>query len=99
MNADQKQRPYGLNPKTETRQKDALCSEWRQNGKDGKVASTQSGVQTAGRRANEDLRQHWCFSPRTEDPAEVALHLEVPVGGPTRTAAREFGKNRRRTQR
>jgi hypothetical protein len=48
----------GLNPKSETRRKDALCSEWRQNGQDGKVASTHGGVQTAGRRTNEDLRKH-----------------------------------------
>src|SRR6266516_4769063 len=84
----------GLNPKTETRRKDALCSEWRQNGKDGKVASTHDRVQTAGRRTNEDLQKHTCFSARAEDPAEAALHLEVPVGRPPRTAACEAGENR-----
>jgi hypothetical protein len=41
----------GLNPIFETRRKDALCSEWRQNGQDGRVASAQRGVQTeAGER-------------------------------------------------
>ena len=43
----------GLNPKIKTRQKDALCSEWRQNGEDGKVASAHPGVQAAGRRTHE----------------------------------------------
>jgi hypothetical protein len=49
---------YGLNPIFETRGIDALCSEWRQNGQDGKVASTHRGVQTPGRRTDEDLRKH-----------------------------------------
>jgi arylsulfatase A-like enzyme len=44
----------GVNPKTEPRRKDALCSEWRQNGEDGKVASAHRGVQAASRRAHED---------------------------------------------
>ena len=42
---------YGLNPIFETRQKDALCIEWRHNGQDGKaakVASAHTGVQAAG---------------------------------------------------
>ena len=50
---------YGLNPKTETRGKDAPCSEGSQNGQDGKGASTPRGVPAPGGRTNEDLRKHW----------------------------------------
>src|SRR5260370_29542588 len=90
---------HGLNPIFETLGKDALCSEWRHNGQDGKVASTHVGVQAAGRGANEDLPKHWCSGTRTEVAAETAVHLEVPVRGPAGAAVREFGNNRRRPQR
>jgi hypothetical protein len=42
-----------VNPKIETRRKDALCSEWRHNGEDGKVVSAHGGVQSAGPRTDE----------------------------------------------
>src|SRR6266568_5957297 len=38
----------GLNPKSETRRKDALNSEWRQNGEDDKVPSTHRDTRHTG---------------------------------------------------
>src|SRR5260370_14180988 len=93
-------RSHGLNPKSETLRIDALCIEWRgNNGEEGKVASSHRGVQAPGRRTDEDLRKHWGFGPRVQVRAEAPLHLEVPVRGPARTPAREFGNYRRRPQR
>src|ERR1035437_8772566 len=99
MNTDSTELFDGLNPKSETRGIDALCIEWRQNGQDGKVASAHRGIQAPGRRTDEDLRKHWGVGPRVELAAEAAVHLEVSVRRPSRTAVREFGNCRRRPQR